>query len=501
MTTLPVGTGAVPKKGATMTRELKRAIGVLALLCAPGLSSVGRADSRDEQIEKLQKAVESMQKVIEEQNKKIEEIEKAQAKAPPPPTATPAAVAEATEPASPIEHRPAFNDQQVPAPRPGDLAVDPKMRGFFPIPYTNVLMRLNAKPRVDFTYDPKNTGNNDRFVTAQIPVTGDPNEGGGPVFNANSKGSQLSMDVRAPDLPGSPRFYFQNDFFGSGSANFNFRVQHIYGKIYNVIVGETFGVFEDPDIWPDTVDYEGPNSMIFARIPLAHYQWPFADKWLLEFGIEKPSSQVSDIIAANGTTVGSVTAVNHAPDGGVNLRWQDPDVGHVQFATIFRDIGARNSSITAPLQPLGDHEALGWGMNLSAVFQVLGRDSILGQATYGAGIGSLGNDTGFQNTDAGFDAHGDLVALPYIGAFAGYTHQWSEDWRSTATYGFVDLDTESTMGPDAYHQTQYASVNLIWQLRKRLSVGAEALYGYKQTRSGATGDVARTQVSLMYSIF
>ena len=85
-----------------------------------------RADSRDEQIEKLQKAVESMQKVIEEQNKKIEEIEKAQTKAPPPPRPPPAVAAEVTEPASPVEHRPAFNDQQVPAPRPGDLAVDPK---------------------------------------------------------------------------------------------------------------------------------------------------------------------------------------------------------------------------------------------------------------------------------------------------------------------------------------------------------------------------------------
>jgi hypothetical protein len=44
-------------------------------------------------------------------------------------------------------------------------------------------------------------------------------------------------------------------------------------------------------------------------------------------------------------------------------------------------------------------------------------------------------------------------------------------------------------------------VNLIWQLRKRLSVGVEALYGHKGTRSGAKGDVTRTQVGLLYSIF
>jgi Ca2+:H+ antiporter len=40
--------------------------------------------------------------------------------------------------------------------------------------------------------------------------------------------SQLSLDVRAPDLPGSPRFYYQNDFFGSGGADLNFRVRQLY---------------------------------------------------------------------------------------------------------------------------------------------------------------------------------------------------------------------------------------------------------------------------------
>jgi hypothetical protein len=59
----------------------------------------------------------------------------------------------------------------------------------------------------------------------QIPVDGDFFQGGGNQFNVNAKGSQLSLDVRAPELPGSPRFYYQNDFFGSGGADLNFRVR------------------------------------------------------------------------------------------------------------------------------------------------------------------------------------------------------------------------------------------------------------------------------------
>jgi hypothetical protein len=174
--------------------------------------------------------------------------------------------------ASQVRNRPAMNDQQEAAPRPNDLTLDPKYRGFVPIPNTEVLIKFNAKPRVDFTDDPQNTGNEDRFVTAQIPVDGDPFKNGGNQFNINARGSQLSIDVRAPNIDGHPRFYYQNDFFGSGGGELPFRVRQLYGEIYNFVVGQTFSVFEDPDAWPDTVDYEGPNSAVFARRPLVRYQ-------------------------------------------------------------------------------------------------------------------------------------------------------------------------------------------------------------------------------------
>jgi hypothetical protein len=468
------------------------------LLFVPGFLGVARAESQQDQLRKLRQAVESMQKTIDAQSRKIRAIEEAQGTTPAVPSATTAPVADTTEPASPVTHRPALGDEQIAAPRPADLAIDPKMRGFFPIPNTPVLIKFNAKPRVDFTYDPKNTGDDNRFIPAKIPVTGDPARGSGPVANLNSKGSRLSLDVRGPTVEGSPRFYFENDFFGSGSGEFDFRVRHIYGKIYNVTIGETFGVLENPDIWPDTVDYKGPNSMVYARIALAHYQLPLGDAWVLKLGIEQPQSAPSDIAASTGSItpadVGSVTGVNHAPDGGFNLRWEDVRVGHAQFGAIFRDIGARSAT-------LGDHEALGWGTNLSAVFDVFAGDSLLAQATYGHGIGSLGSDTNKFKTDAAFDSHGNLVTLPYVGAFAGYTHKWTDDWRSTATYGFVNLEPQASQGPDAYRRTQYASVNLIRQLRKRLSVGVEALYGHKETQNHAKGDVVRTQVGMVYSIF
>jgi hypothetical protein len=75
-------------------------------------------------------------------------------------------------------------------------------------------------------------------------VTGDPTKGGGLVFNANGKGLQLVADVRAgcvrePALLLSERLRL-------GSAEFNHRIQQLFGSIYNVTIGQTFSPLRTP---------------------------------------------------------------------------------------------------------------------------------------------------------------------------------------------------------------------------------------------------------------
>jgi len=470
-----------------MTRKFKRAITVFALLCVPAFAGVARAESRDDEIKQLKKSLEQMQKTIDQQNKKIQEIEKAQAKAPPPSAAVPETAAEIAGATSPVTERGSFNDQQQAAPRPDDLTLDPKYRGFTRIPNTKVLIKFNAKPRVDMTYDNQNAGDDNRFITAKIPLQGDSTQGGKPVFNINSKGSQLRIDVRAPEVAGAPRFYYENDFYGSGGGEFPYRLRQLYGQIYNIIVGQTYSIFEDPDIWPDTVDYEGPNSAIYARRPLLRYQHRLNDEWQLNFGVEQPEAEID----TNGES--SASGRNSAPDAGMNVRWERADTGHVQFASMFRDIGVKGSA-------QGNQDVLGWGLNLSAGLDTVGRDTMQTQLTYGEGLFRYSNDD-FQNNDAAFDSNGNLEAIPYFGGMLGYTHHWNQSFRSTLSYGYVRLDNAASQAGSAYHDTHYGSLNVMWQLRERLSVGLEELYAYRDTKDGSHGDAFRTTIGLVYSIF
>jgi hypothetical protein len=266
------------------------------------------------------------------------------------------------------------------------------------------------------------------------------------------------------------------DFFGGGTTGgMTPWVRQLYGQYYNVIAGFSYSVFEDPDAWPDTVNYEGPNSAVSGRQPEIQYQLPLNDHWHLNFGLQQPCTDLDP-----GTFVGA-TAVNHAPDGGFNVRWEDKQAGHVQFGTLLRALGAND-----PVA--GDQTVFGWGVNLAGSLNVWAKDSMQFQATYGHGIFHYINDN-FVNNDVAYDNHGQLTALPFLGLMAGYTHQWSDRFRSTATFGYNNIHNEPAQGALAYHETYYTSLSFMYQLRKRLTIGLEGLYGRKEAQDGTSGDV------------
>jgi hypothetical protein len=486
-------------------------------MIATALLVAGRVSvsAQNSELDQLKQTMKTMEQTIEQMKKKIAELEEKAQSAPPVASRTQmesnspsiqalekVAAGQKVSEKSPVTYRGALNDQQEAASRPKDYTLDPTYQGFVPVPNTPVLLKFNAKPHVDMTSDNRNAGNQNRFVPAAFPLTTDPTHGGGEQFHANANATQLRFDVRAPEFAdGTFRFYYQNDFFGSGSdtGDMKYRIQHLYGQIYGFKAGFTYGVFEDPDSWPDTVDYEGPNAVIFSRRPVAQYTYAWSENWNTTFGVEKPDIFVD----LNSQTPAGTATLTPMPDLGFNTRYEKEGLGHLQFSSLFRDIGAKDNTGR-------DQHVFGWGVNLSAGIDVTVNDSIQLLGVYGHGIGGQGNDAGFLNSDAAFDSNGDLKSLRYWSAMAGFTHRWSDRFRSTISYGYVNLDSLpnqlGTTGNDApgefYHTSHYASANIVWQLRKRLSIGLEGLYGIKEARNGVdSGNHWRAQLGMVYSLF
>ena len=386
------------------------ALFVTALAClAAGTLSVRAQPS---EIDELRSRMQEMERTLGEMKQKLAELERQKAGAPASPTnvlKSSGSVRDVEKIAeggtlgeqSPVPYQHNLNDQQEAAARPKDYTLDTKYLGFIPVPNTPALIKFNAKPRVDVSSDSQYAGNNDQFVPALFSLSHAADYGGGEQFNMNANGSQLRLDVRAPEIPGDFRFYHQNNFFGAVNQEMKYKLEHLYGQYFGFLAGYTYSVWTDPDAFPDTVDYEGPNAVAFGRRAVAHYTFIFNDAWHATLGVEAPNVQV------DGSSVpGGVSATHSAmPDLGYNLRWEERGLGHVQLSNLHRNIGARDSTGA-------DRSAFGWGVNLGAGLELTKRDSVQLQ-DLSIGLEGLYGIAGAKNGDTSGDVFRVQLGLVY----------------------------------------------------------------------------------------
>jgi hypothetical protein len=484
------------------------AFAALAILAAgAGLRAEG------DELSELRAAVRAMQKTIAEQNARIAELEKRQRAARPEPERAPKTaqggralsiaggevpVAELPPAAMPrvksaVRDADMFTDVQRAAPRAKNAPLDPELKGFIPIPGTDTMFKIGGWARVDAITDLRNNGNPNQFVPSSIPVPGQPGSEGGNRSTLHTKGTRLSFELRRPvPFDDTLRIYSEFDFFGdSASAGMNFRTRHFYGQVWNFLVGQTFSAFMDADAFPDVLDHEGPNAIVNRRQPQLRYTLPVyegASSVQLFASIEQP---VSEIQTGGEDFPDDASVVSRLPDGVVGVRWEGRH-GHLQGAAVFRGLSYESDS-----EPGGD--AFGWGTSLGGSLNVFERDKLSAQVTYGEGVARYINDLSGQNYDAALDG-GRLRAIPVFAATGGYTHQWTDRWRSTVSGGFVWLDCPDSLGSLAIDNTIYGSANLVWQPTKVLRVGLEYLYGRKETSDGSKRDAHRFNFVLRYDL-
>jgi hypothetical protein len=494
----------------------------LACLCAAMLLSGGLAqaqdDARAKDMEALRATMQQLEKALQDARAKMAELEQQYGT-----TGTNAALAGTTHvpsasgsnyvtvaeqkiplPATPadlsaygrsqIPDHDTFNDLQPAAPRPDNKPIDPALKGFIPIPGTKTMIRFGGSARLDTIYDFEDNGNPNQFIPSSIPVDGQPGADGGERSQIHTKGTRISFETRRPvGEEGTLRIYNENDFFdNSTSSSMSFRVRHFYGQAWNLTIGQTFSAFMNIDSWPDVLDYAGPNALMNRRQPQIRFSPPIYEgvgEMHLLFSLEQPDSDLN--LGATGVPAGA-DIVSRVPDGVVGWRWEG-SVGHVQLASLFRSIGYEVDN--GP-----DDSVFGWGASASGAFNVFKKDKLFWQVAYGEGMARYVNDLGGGDLDAAPDATGNLEALPVFAGALGYTHHWSEQFRSTISYGQVHVDPTASLGGLALEDTQYTSLNLVWHPTMSFRMGLEYLYGFKDTESGADGEGHRLNFVLRYDL-
>jgi hypothetical protein len=385
-----------------------------------------------------------------------------------------------------------FSEDTVAAARFNNVPLDPKYKGFFQLPGTKTILKIGGYFKTDFIYDLKPAGNTDSFIPSSFPI---PTVVGVNNATVSIRPTRLSLDFRIPSSKiGDVRFYVEGDLFGTNSTTP--RLRHAYAQAGNFLVGQTFSNFMDPDAFPDTLDFQGPNGMVSIRNPQLRYGFALSPSTTFYVSVEKPSSDV-----LFKTAQFSAQPNAPAPDGAIRLR-QEFDRGHFQIAGLFRSIAA--------FLPDGRTDSVfGWGVNASAGVRTFGKDNLILAVASGRGISRYLQDTSGLGIDAepGSITNPHLEATPAVGVEGAYQHYWMKTLRSSAVYSYaavnntdlISLFTNSPTTNHIYNHGTYTGANLIWNPIGSLNVGAEFLYGSTMLQDAGKANAPRIQFSAKYS--
>jgi hypothetical protein len=367
-----------------------------------------------------------------------------------------------------------------------------------------------AKPRLDIYgfamldmgYETKQNDPNWFDVLRPTKLPSYPNQYGedGHYF-AGVRQSRLGFKGFIPTDLGEIKTIFEFELFGTGvdAGQTTFRLRHAWGELGQIGAGQTWSPFMDPDVFPNSVEYWGPNGMVFFRnVQLRWTPWQKGDSNFM-IALERPGASADQGIYAGRIELEGITARFPLPDVSAHFRYAR-DWGHVQIAGIVREM--KWDDLNDDQYDLSG-SATGWGFNLSTNVK-LAKHVFRGSVAYGDGVENYWNDApvdvGIQNQLS--NARTPVVgkALPILGIVAFLDLNWNEKWTSTVGYSLVNIDNTDAQGADAYKKGQYALANVLYHPTAGVFLGPEIQWGKRENfRDGFTSDDVRFQFSAKYN--
>jgi hypothetical protein len=384
------------------------------------------------------------------------------------------------------------NDDPDGAARIDNENIDPTLRGYFRLPGTGTLIKLGGFVKTDLFVDTNMAGSYyGAYVPSSFPSSPQPHTVNATV---SMRGSRFYTEFLQPvgdgDSPkDSVKAYLEYDFLGNYDRN-SLRLRQFYAQYRNILVGQTWSSFGDPDAFPDTLEFEGPPGMMGTRQPMIRYTQPLNDVNSFGVSVEKSGTD-TPFSTQYGTPVGS----SLRPDLVGFYRYEKPH-GHLYFAAVSRSVGGVIPNSTVP--DLKNHVD-GFGGSLSGVWGS-SRDNLVFQAIFGKGISNYYNDNFGLGSDVGFNAQGKLVATPSGSGNVGYQHYWTKMIRSTFSYGYLKINNTAQDPGTNYHISNYATGNVIFQPWTSCLFGAEYVYGSLERKDGFKWVAPRIQASVTYYI-
>jgi hypothetical protein len=294
---------------------------------------------------------------------------------------------------------------------------------------------------------------------------------------------------------------FEFEMFGTGvdAGQTTIRLRHAYAELGIFGVGQYWSPFMDIDVFPNTVEYWGPNGMVFFRNVQVRFM-PIKGDTRLTFALERPGASADQGNYANRIELAGVVPVFRLPDFSAEYR-RAFDFGYVELAGIARSMAWEDLNGDA-FDLSGS--AVGWGLNLSTNIKIGGSTTFRGSAVYGEGIQNYMNDA---PVDVGLEFNPGNpttpvigVPLPMLGLVAFIDQQWNEKFSTAIGYSSLDIENSDGQSDDAFRKGQYFAANLMTYPVKNAMVGAEVQWGKRENfNDGWSSDILKFQFTAKYN--
>lgn len=314
-------------------------------------------------------------------------------------------------------------------------------------------------------------------------------------FFSGVRQSRFGVKAWIPAGDAEIKTIFEFELFGVGvdAGQTTFRLRHAWGEWKQIGAGQTWSPFMDPDVFPNSIEYWGPNGMVFFRN--VQLRWtPVQGDNVFMVALERPGASGDGGVYSDRVELQDVSARFPLPDLSAQFR-MNRGWGHLQVAGILREIKWDDLG-NQPLDLSGD--ALGWGVNVSTNLK-FAEDTLRASVVYGEGIQNYMNDA---PVDIGItnDPNDIGEALPILGVVLFFDYSWTEKATSTIGYSMVDIDNSAGQAPSAYKRGQYALANVLFYPAKNFMLGPELQWAKRENNTdGFSVDDFRIQFSAKYS--
>jgi DcaP outer membrane protein len=337
-------------------------------------------------------------------------------------------------------------------------------------------------------------------ATAFQPLDGSPDANRTGNFKMGARTSRLGVEASTPTKYGALGAKVEFDFatdpgntLDSASSqasreaytnSYRPRLRQGYVTLGPWTFGQTWSTFMDLDTLPETLDFNGLPASPFVRQPMIRYAYATPDYGTFTAALENPVSFV--------TNAGTPLASNFDKRPDAIFRY---DKSH--------DWGSWNLRLLNTEYRIDDGAGLsakrsGYGFGVGATIKSRGDDFFTIQYTDGNGLGRY--NISFADS-AIYDAASNKILFEKArGIVLGYQAKFSDTLRANVSYAIQTAQSNDFAAIVANNRkiTQ-GHINAIWTPVKNFDLGAEYLWGTRETFGGTSGKLSRVMGSAKYS--